>query len=90
MDPATLSIGQQFELERMRRTIDGTTDVAELQQLAKMLLTAWQGQRAAAAWLMRQGLQQPWQDAQQAAREVMAGQQKGAPCEAPPIPTVES
>ena len=90
MDPMILSTTQQFELERMRRTIEGTTDVLELQKLAKMLLHAWQGQRAATGWAMRQGLQRPWADARGAAREALAAQQKGAPSEAPGTPTVEN
>ncbi len=81
--PMATTVAQQFELERMRRTIEGTTDVVELQKLAKMLLQAWQGQRAATAWAMRQGLQRPWVEARTAAREVLTGQQKGAPHEAP-------
>jgi hypothetical protein len=83
LQPMAMTVGQEFELERMRRTIEGTTDVAELQKLAKMLLQAWQGQRAATAWAMRQGMQRPWVDARTAAREVLTGQQKGAPHEAP-------
>lgn len=56
MEPMELTTSQQFELERMNRTIDATTDVADLRKLAKMLLQAWQTQRAAATWMMRQML----------------------------------
>jgi hypothetical protein len=84
--PMALTIGQQFEMERMRRTIETTTDVVELQKLAKMLLQAWQGQRAATAWAMRQGMKRPWVDARAAALETMANKQKGAPPEAPGFP----
>ena len=49
-----LTIAQQFELERMTRTIDGTSDVKELRKLAKMLLQAWHSQKAATQWVMRQ------------------------------------
>ena len=55
-DPLTLSLGQQFELERMNRAIDATADVAELQGLAKQLLMAWHSQKAATQWVMRQQL----------------------------------
>lgn len=56
MEPLTLTTAQAFELERMSRAIDATTDVQALQGLAKQLLQAWQTQRAATAWVMRQGL----------------------------------
>jgi hypothetical protein len=49
-----LTIAQQFELERMGRTIDGTSDVGELRKLAKLLLQAWQTQKAATQWMIRQ------------------------------------
>ena len=58
-DPLTLSLGQQFELERMNRAIDATADVAELQGLAKQLLMAWHSQKAATQWVMRQQLDAP-------------------------------
>lgn len=54
MEPMELTVGQQFELERMSRTIDGTNDVATLRRLAKQLLQAWGCQRAATQWVMRQ------------------------------------
>ena len=59
-DPMDLTISQRFELERMRRTIDETSDVVELQKLAKMLLQAWHSQKAATGWMMRRGLATPW------------------------------
>lgn len=55
-DPMALTTSQQFEIERMNRTIDATTDVADLRRIAKMLLQAWQTQRAASVWAMRQTL----------------------------------
>jgi hypothetical protein len=48
----SLTTAQQFELEKMSRDIDATTDIAALQKLAKQLLQAWQGQRAATRWVM--------------------------------------
>lgn len=89
-DPMDLTISQRFELERMRRTIDETSDVAELQKLAKMLLQAWQSQKAATGWMMRRGLAAPWVNARELAREALAAQQKGAPSEAPGTPTIEN
>lgn len=71
-----LSTAQQFELERMRRTIDATTDPAELRELCRQLLQAWLTQKAATQWVMRQSLSPPSQIAREAAREVLS-QQKG-------------
>lgn len=55
-EPLALSLGQQFELERMSRAIDATVDPRALQGLAKQLLQAWQSQKAATQWVMRQQL----------------------------------
>ena len=58
-EPLTLSLGQQFELERMSRAIDATADLEALQGLAKQLLMAWHSQKAATQWVMRQQLEGP-------------------------------
>ncbi|MEB3166815.1 MAG: hypothetical protein VKO65_09125 [Cyanobacteriota bacterium] len=58
-EPLALSIGQQFELERMSRAIDATTDPQALRGLAKQLLQAWHSQKAATQWVMRQQLGDP-------------------------------
>jgi hypothetical protein len=55
-EPLALSLGQQFELERMNRAIDATLDTRALQDLAKQLLQAWHSQKAATQWVMRQQL----------------------------------
>jgi len=55
-EPLALSLGQKFELERMTRAIDSTGDAQSLRGLAKQLLHAWQSQRAATEWMMRQQL----------------------------------
>jgi len=55
-EPLALSLGQQFELERMNRAIDATADLEALQDLAKQLLMAWHSQKAATQWVMRQQL----------------------------------
>ena len=55
-EPLALSLGQQFELERMSRAIDATLDPLALQGLAKQLLQAWHSQKAATQWVMRQQL----------------------------------
>jgi hypothetical protein len=56
MQPMELSVAQRFEIERIGRAIDATTDVATLQGIAKQLLQTWQMQRAATTWMMRQAL----------------------------------
>lgn len=58
-EPLSLSLGQQFELERMSRAIDETQDPQTLQNLAKQLLQAWHSQKAATQWVMRQQLGAP-------------------------------
>ena len=50
----SLSLAQQFDVERMNRAIESTLDSQTLQVIAKQLLQAWQSQRAATAWVMRQ------------------------------------
>ena len=55
-EPLNLSLGQQFEIERMNRAIDSTADLKTLQGLAKQLLQAWHSQKAATQWVMRQQL----------------------------------
>lgn len=49
-----LSMGQKFELEKMNRAIENCSNVEELQSLAKSLASAWMIQKAAAAWMIRQ------------------------------------
>ncbi|MFN7882712.1 MAG: hypothetical protein ACK5PF_06830 [bacterium] len=58
-EPLTLSLGQQFELERMSRAIEATSDPKTLQGIAKQLLQAWQSQKAATQWVIRQQLGAP-------------------------------
>ena len=55
-EPLSLSLGQEFEIERMNRAIDSTADLQTLQGLAKQLLQAWHSQKAATQWVMRQQL----------------------------------
>ncbi len=58
-EPLALSLGQQFELERMNRAIEATADPQTLQGIAKQLLQAWHSQKAATQWVMRQQLGAP-------------------------------
>ena len=51
-----LTTAQRFEMERMSRAIEATTDAKTLQGLCRQLLEAWQVQRAATVWAMRQTL----------------------------------
>ena len=55
-DPIALTLGQQFELERMNRALDATADLDQLRDMAKQLLQAWHSQKAATLWVMRQQL----------------------------------
>lgn len=68
-EPLSLSLGQQFELERMSRAIDETGDLTALRGIAKQLLQAWQSQKAATQWVMRQQLGAPPTIAPQGARQ---------------------
>lgn len=57
-EPIALTLGQQFELERMSRALDATVDLERLRDLAKQLLQAWHSQKAATQWVIRQQLGQ--------------------------------
>jgi len=49
-----LSLGQKFELERISRAIDSEADPTVLRGIAKQLLNAWQTQKAATSWVIKQ------------------------------------
>jgi hypothetical protein len=49
-----LTTAQQFELERMRRTIEAADDLETMRILCQQLLSAWHSQRKANLWLIRQ------------------------------------
>ncbi len=51
-----LSMAQLFELERHGRLLDELEDIETLRSMAKLLLRSWYAQKAATAWVMRQGL----------------------------------
>ena len=44
-ESVSLSVTQQFDVERMNRAIESTLDPQQLQVLAKQLLQAWHSQR---------------------------------------------
>ena len=46
------NLSQQFEAESFKRMIDATTDVHELQTLARELTDLYFRQRAATAWVV--------------------------------------
>jgi len=50
-----VNLARQFEHERARRTIAETTDPAKLQQIALMLLAAWQAREDTIDALVDQG-----------------------------------
>ena len=62
----TLTTSQRFEVERMDRMIDNTTDLDVLRGAAKQFHRAWQTQRAASRWLIDQSCDA--MQAEQAAR----------------------
>ena len=47
-----VNLSQQFEAESLKRMIDATTDVDELQSLARELTDLYFRQRAATAWVV--------------------------------------
>ncbi|NBO29662.1 MAG: hypothetical protein EB070_06625 [Synechococcaceae bacterium WBA_2_066] len=49
-----LSLGQKFEVERISRAIDSEVDPTVLRGIAKQLLNAWQTQKAATTWVIKQ------------------------------------
>jgi hypothetical protein len=60
MEPLELTLTQKFELEKYQRIIRETEDLAGLKSLAETLFQAWQSQKAATQWLMRQNLSKPY------------------------------
>ena len=57
-DPAPMELtpAQAFEVERHGRLLDGIEDVQTFRNMAKLLLQSWYAQKAATAWVMRQGM----------------------------------
>jgi hypothetical protein len=81
-EPLALTLGQKFELERMSRAIDATTDPQVLRGLAKQLLEAWHSQKAATQWVMRQQLGAPAKFSSPPAAELAS---PSSPSDAEPI-----
>lgn len=55
-EPISLTVGQQFEIERMGRVVDATGDIEQLRALCKQLIRAWHSQKAAARWAIEQAM----------------------------------
>ena len=50
-----LTTEQHFQIEQFNRVLETTQDPDQLRQLARQLMQAWQTQKAATCWLLRQG-----------------------------------
>lgn len=51
-----LTLNQQFDIEKYGRIIDDLKDLDQLRQVAKLMLVAYQRQRAATRWVLDQHL----------------------------------
>ena len=51
-----LTTEQRFQIEQFNRALDTTQDPDQLRQLARQLMQAWQTQKAATSWAIRQTL----------------------------------
>lgn len=58
-DAMEFTTSQLFEIERMGRAIDATTDIESLKELSKQLVSAWFAQKAATLWALHQQLDPP-------------------------------
>lgn len=54
IEPFDIGIGTQFEIEKMKRAIDSSSDIEELRSLCKSVVSAWLHQVEATKWVMRQ------------------------------------
>jgi len=59
-DSIEVTLSQQFELDKMNRTIEACQNVDDLKKIAKLFAQAWVNQKAATNWAMRQSLPPPW------------------------------
>lgn len=51
-----LTLNQQFEVEKYGRLIDDISDIKQLREVSKLLLSAYQRQRAATQWVLNEHL----------------------------------
>lgn len=60
-DSIEVTLSQQFELDKMNRTIEACQNIDDLKKMARLFAQAWVNQKAATAWAMRQSLPpSPW------------------------------
>jgi hypothetical protein len=50
------TLAQRFEIEKFNRIIDETEDIEDLKKVCKQLLEAWQMQKSATLWFLKQTL----------------------------------
>ena len=51
-----LTTEQQFQIEQFNRALDTTQDPEQLRHLARQLMQAWQTQKAATCWVLKQDM----------------------------------
>ena len=51
-----LTTEQHFQIEQFNRALDTTQDPEQLRQLARQLMQAWQTQKAATCWVLKQDM----------------------------------
>ena len=51
-----LTTEQHFQIEQFNRALDTTQDPEQLRQLARQLMQAWQTQKAATCWVIKQDM----------------------------------
>ena len=51
-----LTTEQQFQIEQFNRALETTQDPEQLRQLARQLMQAWQTQKAATCWVLKQDM----------------------------------
>ncbi|WP_244279488.1 hypothetical protein [Synechococcus sp. UW179A] len=51
-----LTTEQRFQIEQFNRALETTQDPEQLRQLARQLMQAWQTQKAATCWVLKQDM----------------------------------
>jgi|TARA_B100000073_G_scaffold346940_1_gene359729 hypothetical protein len=51
-----LTTEQHFQIEQFNRALETTQDPEQLRQLARQLMQAWQTQKAATCWVLKQDM----------------------------------
>ncbi|QNI54092.1 hypothetical protein SynBIOSE41_01577 [Synechococcus sp. BIOS-E4-1] len=51
-----LTTEQQFQIEQFNRALETTQDPEQLRHLARQLMQAWQTQKAATCWVLKQDM----------------------------------